>query len=364
MWVDGIQRVICGVSDSTTCQDIVLALAHATGRTGRFTLIEKWRSNERPLAPDEQPLQVLHKWGEYATDVQFMLIQTDRDGLKSPSRTRLPSHDKKDRFTHNFTPPHHGDSSIKRSFTFSGAHSGNSFTSPARKREKFREVFHENSISEESELGSSSHVSHPSPSTSHSAKPTAASRSPNHKLPGAPSSNLRRESPASDRNSGQKSPHRSTTVNSDATGNSQVARSNGRPIPKPRSRSSSSTTNNGPKSLDTYLSQNSPPDFQEAWSSSPLPEFEEYDLDRNFPDASPQKQDAKSRGTPASKADSVSSSDESQEYSSLMKLVSQQQDRLQVQESEISKIETGEAALMLHEVTHLYGYSPVRICTI
>ena len=39
-------------------QDIVYALAHATGRTGRFTLIERWRNNERLLAPQENPLQV------------------------------------------------------------------------------------------------------------------------------------------------------------------------------------------------------------------------------------------------------------------------------------------------------------------
>jgi Ras association domain-containing protein 7/8 len=39
-------------------QDIVYALAHATGQTGRFTLIERWRNNERLLAPHEHPLKV------------------------------------------------------------------------------------------------------------------------------------------------------------------------------------------------------------------------------------------------------------------------------------------------------------------
>jgi len=39
-------------------QDIVYALAHATGQTGRFTLIERWRNNERLLAPNEHPLKV------------------------------------------------------------------------------------------------------------------------------------------------------------------------------------------------------------------------------------------------------------------------------------------------------------------
>lgn len=30
----------------------------ATGKTGRFTLIERWRNNERLLAPNESPLKV------------------------------------------------------------------------------------------------------------------------------------------------------------------------------------------------------------------------------------------------------------------------------------------------------------------
>ena len=37
---------------------MVYALAHATGKTGRFTLIERWRNNERLLAPQEHPLKV------------------------------------------------------------------------------------------------------------------------------------------------------------------------------------------------------------------------------------------------------------------------------------------------------------------
>jgi Ras association domain-containing protein 7/8 len=40
-------------------QDVVYALAHATGKTGRFTLIERWRNNERLLAPQEHPIKVM-----------------------------------------------------------------------------------------------------------------------------------------------------------------------------------------------------------------------------------------------------------------------------------------------------------------
>ncbi|KAF5272569.1 hypothetical protein FQR65_LT04908 [Abscondita terminalis] len=77
VWVEGIQRIVCGVSENTTCQDVVYALAHATGKSGRFTLIERWRNNERQLAPNENPLKIILKWGEYSNDVQFILQRSD-----------------------------------------------------------------------------------------------------------------------------------------------------------------------------------------------------------------------------------------------------------------------------------------------
>ncbi|KAK9875853.1 hypothetical protein WA026_009640 [Henosepilachna vigintioctopunctata] len=73
VWVEGIQRIVCGVTEATTCQDVVFALAHATGKSGRFSLIERWRNNEKLLSPTEHPLKILTKWGEYSNDVQFIL---------------------------------------------------------------------------------------------------------------------------------------------------------------------------------------------------------------------------------------------------------------------------------------------------
>ncbi|CAL8079262.1 unnamed protein product [Orchesella dallaii] len=89
VWVEGIQRVVCGVNEKTTCQDVVYALAHATGKTGRFTLIERWRNSERLLAPGEQPLKVLLKWGEHSNDVQFILQWSPLDS-SSTSKTTSP----------------------------------------------------------------------------------------------------------------------------------------------------------------------------------------------------------------------------------------------------------------------------------
>lgn len=84
MWVDGVQRVVCGVTEATTCQEVVIALAQAIGRTGRYTLVEKWRDTERHLAPGESPVVSLNTWGQYAGDVQLILHRT------GPSLTERP----------------------------------------------------------------------------------------------------------------------------------------------------------------------------------------------------------------------------------------------------------------------------------
>lgn len=83
VWVEGFQRIVCGVTETTTCQDVVYALAHATGQTGRFTLVERWRNNERLLAPYENPLKILLKWGEYSSEVQLILRRSSSEGNKA-----------------------------------------------------------------------------------------------------------------------------------------------------------------------------------------------------------------------------------------------------------------------------------------
>ncbi len=55
-------------------------MAHATNQTGRFVLVEQWRSAERSLAPGDRPLELLRKWGEHAKDVRFILKSLDETG--------------------------------------------------------------------------------------------------------------------------------------------------------------------------------------------------------------------------------------------------------------------------------------------
>lgn len=132
MWVDGIQRVVCGASYNTTCQDVVIALASAMGRTGRFTLVEKWRDSERPLFPGECPLQALYKWGEYAGEVRFYLVQATMTNVKQKGggQQKREGQTLKSHVINKFNPLQFSENqlnspeveSLRRSSTFSGAH--------------------------------------------------------------------------------------------------------------------------------------------------------------------------------------------------------------------------------------------------
>ncbi|TRY89920.1 hypothetical protein DNTS_020507 [Danionella cerebrum] len=73
VYVEGVQRIVCGVTEKTTCQEVVIALARALGRTGRYTLREQFKEYERNVSPDEYLLKSLQKYGEHAKDVQLIL---------------------------------------------------------------------------------------------------------------------------------------------------------------------------------------------------------------------------------------------------------------------------------------------------
>ncbi|KAM4617261.1 ras association domain-containing protein 7 isoform 2-T2 [Discoglossus pictus] len=90
VWVDGVQRVVCGVSEQTSCQDVVIALAQAIGQTGRYILIQTLRDKERQLLPHEKPLEFLAKSGQYANDVHFILRRTGPSLAERPSSDTVP----------------------------------------------------------------------------------------------------------------------------------------------------------------------------------------------------------------------------------------------------------------------------------
>ena len=73
VWVDGVERVVRGAHEDTTCENILLALANATGKLGRFALLEKWRDLERILPREAKPIKCLQMWGKQASEVKFVL---------------------------------------------------------------------------------------------------------------------------------------------------------------------------------------------------------------------------------------------------------------------------------------------------
>ena len=41
VWVDGVQRIVCGVTELTTCQEVVIALAQAIGESIHPAILSK-----------------------------------------------------------------------------------------------------------------------------------------------------------------------------------------------------------------------------------------------------------------------------------------------------------------------------------
>ncbi|XP_076015445.1 uncharacterized protein rassf11 [Genypterus blacodes] len=72
--VYGVQRVVCGVTEETTCQEVVIALAQALGQPGRYILREKFKDFERSMTPSERLLESLEKYGQQAREVQLTLL--------------------------------------------------------------------------------------------------------------------------------------------------------------------------------------------------------------------------------------------------------------------------------------------------
>nr|XP_020458329.1 ras association domain-containing protein 8-like isoform X2 [Monopterus albus] len=94
VWVEGVARVVCGLSLNTSCQDVVIALAQDIGQTGRYILIMTLQGNEKQLVADDCPLQILAQLGQLAAEVQFILQRTGpslSEGQCTPTSKRRHS---------------------------------------------------------------------------------------------------------------------------------------------------------------------------------------------------------------------------------------------------------------------------------
>ncbi|XP_047219575.1 ras association domain-containing protein 8-like [Girardinichthys multiradiatus] len=92
VWVDGVIRVVCGLSLNTSCQEVVISLAQATGQTGRYVLIRNFRGLERPLVADDCPMHMLAQMGQLAAEVHFILRRTGPSLSDGPYKPTKESH--------------------------------------------------------------------------------------------------------------------------------------------------------------------------------------------------------------------------------------------------------------------------------
>ncbi|CAB1339682.1 unnamed protein product [Coregonus sp. 'balchen'] len=115
VWVEGVVRVVCGLSLETSCQDVVIALAQAIGQTGRYVLIKKLRGTEMQLVADDCPLESLSYLGQLANEVQFILRRTGPSSTDGPNR---PTLDRVHPLPRHPTPVPHRCREPKKALTF------------------------------------------------------------------------------------------------------------------------------------------------------------------------------------------------------------------------------------------------------
>jgi hypothetical protein len=83
VYVDGVARIICDLTRTTSVHDIIIALAQYKGKPGRYALLERTSDgHERTLAPNELTCDLLQH-----TDSIFILRQ-NTDGLADQKRSK------------------------------------------------------------------------------------------------------------------------------------------------------------------------------------------------------------------------------------------------------------------------------------
>lgn len=82
VWVEGDERVVRGVNENTTCENVMIALASAIGKSGKFALLEKWRNFERTLPRTGKPLKCRRMWGAHEDEAKFILKDDSNSDFK------------------------------------------------------------------------------------------------------------------------------------------------------------------------------------------------------------------------------------------------------------------------------------------
>jgi len=86
VYVDGIARIICDLTRTTTVHDIIIALAQYKGKAGRYSLIERAPDGtQRTLSPNELTYELIHH-----PDWSYILRQnpSNPDSVNSQKRSK------------------------------------------------------------------------------------------------------------------------------------------------------------------------------------------------------------------------------------------------------------------------------------
>ncbi|XP_074039318.1 uncharacterized protein isoform X1 [Leptinotarsa decemlineata] len=93
IWVRGEQRWVSGISEETTCQDVVRVLLQDEERRGRpisasqrYQITERWRGVEQPLDESSRILNIWNAWGTAQSEVKISLRRVKHESHRPPSR--------------------------------------------------------------------------------------------------------------------------------------------------------------------------------------------------------------------------------------------------------------------------------------
>ena len=89
VYVDGVARIICDLTRTTTVHDIIIALAQYKGKAGRYSLIEYAPDGtQRILSPSELTCELVHH-----ADWTYILRQNPSHRTRSAEQKRSKSLD-------------------------------------------------------------------------------------------------------------------------------------------------------------------------------------------------------------------------------------------------------------------------------
>lgn len=90
--IEGVLREVCGVSETTTCEEIIFKLAQAASLPGFYTLVVRYHGKEETLSPEERIISFLRTIKEKPSNVQFVLRRLEAPSPRpGPSQTHQPT---------------------------------------------------------------------------------------------------------------------------------------------------------------------------------------------------------------------------------------------------------------------------------